>query len=395
VCGLTLLPPSDQTNCVIVAHHKRVDFHCRINRKEKFNYAFTKSIPIIHPNSHKLFKPLSDTMRLLILSLLSLVTLQASLACTPSGVQVSLLGNPKTTANIYSSDDVFNHARDNVDVQSQDYRNNRRTTLACVDARADEPVVGTPGGDLAEFIGGLTTYFNLTNTQPTVESIRSIFQKFVRTEISKQRPLYFHTDDTRMRMVFEQVGAKIGRKVVILPEQTPANETEASTWLDELTKPYAQGCGHLRLMLNQSSDYGLSSDFIPKATIRVFYEQWWNASAEGKAQYDLEVKLGPLIGKAIAVVSNAGPGCQDKSLAVQPSLLGSSLFVYHPDAAAEFRNQVLTPFFVKLDKPRKLTESVFALNLNNLLQNQLGATLTYLAPAKDVNLYSVTYTSRN
>jgi hypothetical protein len=50
----------------------------------------------------------------------------------------------------------------NLDVNRVTYVNTRAATTACVDSRHEYPVIGTPGGDMCEFIVGLTVYLNQT-----------------------------------------------------------------------------------------------------------------------------------------------------------------------------------------------------------------------------------------
>jgi hypothetical protein len=49
-----------------------------------------------------------------------------------------------------------------LDVNRVTYVPTRAATTACVDSRHEYPVIGTPGGDIAEFIGGFAVYLNLT-----------------------------------------------------------------------------------------------------------------------------------------------------------------------------------------------------------------------------------------
>jgi hypothetical protein len=49
-----------------------------------------------------------------------------------------------------------------LDVNRVTYVPTRTATTACVDSRHEYPVIGTPGGDIAEFIGGFAVYLNLT-----------------------------------------------------------------------------------------------------------------------------------------------------------------------------------------------------------------------------------------
>jgi hypothetical protein len=220
-----------------------------------------------------------------------------------------------------------------------------------------------------------------------MEEIRKLFKTFIEVEISDKRPFYYHTDDTRLRMVFKNMTSLLGRTVTILPHTRPSDEAEASAWLRELSESYAQGCGHLRLMINAPQTYGLEDNFIIKSLIQVFYEEWWARSKKEKAVFDFSIKLGPLVGGAIAIVDNTGPFCKHASPLVSPNVGGSTLFVYHPNAVASFRESVLVPFFTK--KSKLLSAEQFLSKVTELFTTQLTATLTLLSPANAVDLIAV------
>jgi hypothetical protein len=117
-----------------------------------------------------------------------------------------------------------------------------------------------------------------------------LFIQFLAQRITVERPFYFHSDDSKLNEVFARVAARLGRRVTILPDQPPP-QAEQAVWVDELTQSYAsqtqpnisarfslvcryaQGCGHLRLMIESPSSYGLASSSIVQWLIRAFYEE--------------------------------------------------------------------------------------------------------------------------
>jgi len=300
---------------------------------------------------------------------------------------VSLASESKNLGTLNATD-VRNHLDFFLGTVGSSYASNIQTTFSCVDARADHPIFGTPGGDMGELAVGLEVYFKSVGIAPQLDIIRKYFQKFLKREIDGNRPFYFHTDDTRLRMVFKNVSTNFGRNVTVLPHVTP-NDEEKEVWLRELTESYAQGCGHIRLMIETPSTYGLVDNFVIKSLIRVFYEEWWSRSQEEKQIFDFAVKLGPLLGGAIAIVENAGPGCNGLSPQVSPNIGGSTLFVYHANAVAEFREKVLTPFFIWASEGKLDNGTSFLSNFTALFTTQLTATLTNLKPANAVDLFSV------
>ena len=300
---------------------------------------------------------------------------------------VSLASESKNLGTL-NANDVRNHLQVFLGTDGTSYASNIETTFSCVDARADHLIFGTPGGDMGEMAVGLEVYFKLLGIAPQLDIVRKHFKGFLEREIDEKRPFYFHTDDTRLRYVFKNVSTIFGRNVTVLPNVTP-NDDEKEIWLRELTEAYAQGCGHLRLMIETPSAYGLVDNFVIKSLIRVFYEEWWGRSKEEKRIFDFAVKLGPLQGGAIAIVENGGPGCTGLSPQVAPNMGGSTLFVYHAKAVAEFREKVLTPFFIGASEGKLDNGTLFFSNFTALFTSQLTATLTNLKPANAVDLFSV------
>ncbi len=274
------------------------------------------------------------------------------------------------------------------------YRMDGTSTLSCVDARSDEPAIGTPGGDLAEFAIGLHSYNNLSSQVSNYASVKTLFQQFLSTQISASRPFYFHTDDTRLQQVFTAVGTALNRTITILPSSTPLPD-ELNTWLNELVQSYAQGCGHIRLMIASPVIYGLQNSQIIQWLIRAFYEELWAADNDNdnkRAKLAFVVKLGPLQGKAVAIVSNKAGTCSGYSPALPPNIGGSSIFIYTPSAAKAFRTSVMTPFFAA-QGAAGWNSVLFQTKANDLFDKQLGATLDNLAPANQASLIAIDVTT--
>jgi len=324
----------------------------------------------------------------MIASLTLAVFLPAALGCGADKVAVSYAqGGNKGIVGFFDVPPVQSHLEQALALEQFEYRQDGHTTLGCVDARSDLPQHGTPGGDLAEFAIGLTIY-NRTGVGKvdTKEKVRALFQQFIRAEVSAERPFYYHTDKSKLQMVFDAVGPRLNppRTISIFPLTTPP-DSEKEIWLEELVKSIHQGCGHIRLMIADPVTYGLTSADIIQWTIRAYYEEYWASTISGKAKFDLVLKLGPLQGKGIAIMYNSGPACSGYSPAVSPNVMGSSLFVYHPTSAGAFRENVMTPFFKKQDA--SINEEKFSADENALFTTQLVSTLTLLDPAKDCSLF--------
>ena len=73
-----------------------------------------------------------------------------------------------------------------------------------------------------------------------------------------------------MRSIFAEVNAATGKRYVTMPDVMPAGEEAA--WMAALTKGANQGCGHIRLMIEKFTDYGLPNADVPKFVLQAFYK---------------------------------------------------------------------------------------------------------------------------
>jgi hypothetical protein len=127
--------------------------------------------------------------------------------------------------------------------------------------------------------------------------------------------------------------------------------------------------------------------------IRAYYEQLWAADTDAKrAKLRFSQLPGSLKGKAIAIVKNSQGSCRGYSPAIPPTLFGSQMFIYTPISAAEFRKQVLIPFFSSHSS--SLNTTAFETSIDQLFDTQLAATLSGLDPAKRCSLISVGITTK-
>lgn len=239
---------------------------------------------------------------------------------------------------------------------------------------------------------GLYVYHQLTSQLREYSNVQSLFQQFLQRHISASRPFYYHTDDQKLSNVFAQVGTQIGQKITILPPAAPP-AAEKEIWLNELVKSYAQGCGHIRLMIENPSTYGLASAQILQWIIRAFYDEFWAADTDAKrAKLKFTIKLGSLQGKAIAIVQNKFGTCAGYTPGIPANIGGSSVFIYSPAAASAFRSTIMAPFFEGQFAAGWNTE-MFVSEITKLFTTQLTATLTNLVPANACSLINVDITT--
>ncbi|WIA22068.1 hypothetical protein OEZ85_004413 [Tetradesmus obliquus] len=323
--------------------------------------------------------------------------------CTVASLKVAKAGEAAKPqeSGAYGMTDVQSHF---FQVDENPYVKNTEATFACVDARGDNPYLMTPGGDYAELSDGIYVFANITGIRLNATVIGHLFRNFVQKVASPKRPFYFHTDETKLASLFSAVNnAGIKPKPVVFPAVMPSDPKAAAIWLSYLSKAEYQGCGHVRLMLYKPQEYGLSSNYVPQELIKQFFSYWWPTplGSPERKRIKFAIKRGPLQGKAVAIVNNEGPGCQGYSPKSFAAHHGSSIFVYHQNAVAEFRAKVLAPFFAEMakqtfftGKPLQFNMAQFIKQSDALAGTQLGYTINNLYPADSVGLFSVNYATK-
>lgn len=338
------------------------------------------------------------------LLLAAFAVISPALGCSYNSVSVGTLGaaaKPPDT-NAYSTRDVHAHF---MNQDARQFVRNDKATFSCVDARGDDKYLSTPGGDFAELTDATYLFFKQTGLMPTSAHIRTIFRQFMDKVATPQRPFYYHTDEGKLNEVFKAVGAAgVKPKPVILPAVQPKEKKYADIWYKYLTGAAFQGCGHIRLMMYNPKAYGISTNYIPTELLKQYFAYWWPTplGSKERAKIDFIVKRGPLAGRAVVVAQNLGPQCQGQTPLIRNAMGGSSIFVYHKKAAADFRAMVLAPFFESLAKstllaakPLPFNRPAFIKAMEALANQQLSATVSQLPPADSVGVFSVNYMTRS
>uniref|UniRef100_A0A383VS50 Uncharacterized protein n=1 Tax=Tetradesmus obliquus TaxID=3088 RepID=A0A383VS50_TETOB len=163
----------------------------------------------------------------------------AAAAAAPSNHQVPEVSEVRT------------HFGDQLSQPPLKFASSTGTTFACVDARGDGAELGTPGGDLAELVSGIMAWHKMEGKPFSKEQAKTMFDAFITKIARPGRPMYLHTDDNRLRRLFVNLTEKgMSPPPSKLPDVGPSNAAEKAMWLEGLTHPDYQGCGHVRLMLN-------------------------------------------------------------------------------------------------------------------------------------------------
>jgi hypothetical protein len=210
---------------------------------------------------------------------------------------------------------------------------------ACIDGRTEGPVLGTPGGDTGEIVLGLAALertagreLDLTRLGPLLDEYHASFGR-----------LYLHTDEHAL----EALGHALHADVRFAEHEVPHQPEALGRWLldppealrapllELLTEPEHVGCGHLRLMLTESRDYGVRPELV-RAVLAGTFELAWRR--RGALRYD--VIAGEHREEAVLEIESANPiHAHSRVPMITPHEGAREFFVHHGDVASYLRKE--------------------------------------------------------
>ena len=215
--------------------------------------------------------------------------------------------------------------------------------FSCIDGRDERGLVGTPGGDAGEFL----LVAGSARAHHRDRSRRGLpWRSALLARVDSFGDFSVHTDGHAFEALEAAVSAatpRIGGAGTeaaspswyeFLRQRPPVEVREAL--LEHLLNPDVVGCGHVRMMLLHSDEYGLRRELVV-SFIRSFYHLWWEGAPE------LSLTLLPGEHEEAAVVNV----CLEEELwsgsripLVSPTGAGSQIFVNHPDVASHLRREI-------------------------------------------------------
>jgi len=221
--------------------------------------------------------------------------------------------------------------------------------LSCIDARNPEKTIGTPGGEMAEFINGLSLYLEYNQVQTGTLSVKlqelvtNMLKKYI-DEVSwpEGRKFFYHTSTDKMIPTLGKLGLKF------FPQSKPSNFDD---FLVAMSNTSAQGCGHLKYMMSEPDKYNVPTTVVT-AAIRSLLTLYFDDSYKDKIlihsyQYYLR-------GRGVVLIKhhryNESHHCYGYEPYMAPTIRNETLqqdsvFVYHEGYANEFRGNTIAPFF--------------------------------------------------
>ena len=264
--------------------------------------------------------------------------------------------------------------------------------LSCIDGRDERGIIGSPGGDSGKFLLTLAAIEQSTGRQLDEEEIA----RGLLSHLDTFGHFYMHTDAHALDALIEALKADPQLQTAALDSmgfedwfeflRNPPQEMRACL-LEHLVEPAHIGCGHIRLMLQQSDEYGIRKELVV-AYLRALHRLWW----EGASEVTLTVLPGHhREGAVVNVRLDAGVWSLSRIPLISPACDGRQMFINHPDVSAYLRRKTVQylvrgqdPLAVESHQEVKLQEAI-----DELSARQLAITVGYLA--KGLPIFDVVF----
>lgn len=231
-----------------------------------------------------------------------------------------------------------------------------KQTFYCKDSRGDSENFGAPGGDFGEFLLAL----NLYNEDLDEEAVDELLEKWLKERCSKERPFYLHSDRPAVQRLLKSIGQE--------HEENPLeikDESTKLTFIEHFGKGAEfQGCGHLRLILENPEGYSLNLILFSHLS-KAFFSRLF----KGDDRVMFKVYEIPQDGCALVVVNG--------SAAIKTSILSTQcinahqVFILNQHAVSGFRKQFIVPFFFPNDpvKQAEMLEAMETIGWRNAMMS--------------------------
>lgn len=291
---------------------------------------------------------------------------------------------------------------------------------SCVDGRENqEAVIGTAGGDFAEFLLGLHAVEQSLQRTLTEEQIYRLLESYA---AGQREPLYWHNDTHGMHHLIETLGENSDPQIAHIGSAATAihssedyerfisqlggsltTQEQETHLLELLSDPNNIGCGHIKLMLNNADQYGIRKELV-RAFIKAFYKLLWSenqriAMPTGLPKHP-SVRMRVLEHEheesAVLIIQVEELEQGENPDALVPALTPSStrqVFVYTPQLVQLGRAHIAQ--FLQYSEMYAADAAEIGIQLaaemKRLGNQQLGLTVNTLATKKGIKTFSVKF----
>jgi len=213
-----------------------------------------------------------------------------------------------------------------------------RGRRSCVDGRDDHAVIGTPGGDLGEFVLSLAAYEEVSGARLDSDDVDGLMRDYVDTF----GRVYYHSDTHTVSSLIPRLQEDPRLKDTVAPLDSPLAwrtflkgppEKVQAALLEHYTSQDSIGCGHIRLMMRYPDQYRLRADLVKQAVA-----SFWRVRWSGFPDMEYVILGGAHSeGAVLAVTVEDRLWAFSRVPLVSPNIGGTQAFIFHSQVAAYIR----------------------------------------------------------
>jgi len=206
--------------------------------------------------------------------------------------------------------------------------------FSCLDDRIMSSSLSTPGGDLGEFLLGLSVLESVSpdNKKLDQDTVNDLLVRYLGT-IPANRKFYHCTDDAAVSHMEKQLAVE-GLDLTAPAEQMRKNV------LSILSDPSNVGDSHIRLMLKNPKWYFVGDHLTPMV-LKAFYSVMWDKSNPFREKLKLDVLVGSPNPKAFIEVTTSTE-CEQAGMAplLKPKIGDTSAVISQMTAVGARRREL-------------------------------------------------------
>jgi len=248
--------------------------------------------------------------------------------------------------------------------------------FACSDSRATYGILGTPGGDLAEFLLAMNVMerARAPNTDPLGDgTIFYHFQEYLQDMVASGKKHFFYC-------VGSDALQRWAKMAQVADPLHPRGNGEITRLVEYGVFPDHIGSAHLRQMLQDPAGYRCRRGLV-LSVIRAFLTVYYDVSHPSRGRLIMAAHDGDYSAEAVLYVDrSSGYPCGNMAPMVVPVVAGRpELFVVHRAAVDIFRERLARFVVSRLQIPLQNEANIFQ-SMRDVGSLQLAATLKALLP---------------
>jgi len=266
-----------------------------------------------------------------------------------------------------------------INVATLEWAHVAQASFSSFDGRNGEKILGTPGGDMGEFILSLHAYAKVAGSVPSRDDVQTMFERYLKAMTREK--FFYETDEKAYTKLAVATGCRNLHISTIGGMKRKREEIIVQSIIPEhIGDPF------IRFLVTNSSSLEINVDIVQSALAAYHNILWTSPSPLAQKLCYLELKGPQSVGALVNIKTSSF--CVDQGLIpmVSPQLsCPAPVFINHPEAAKILRREFATVITLGTTVGAQDVLSTH----NTLAENTLDIFIATCSPA--IPTYSVTH----